>query len=183
MQELMRVMITAVFALLLNTPAAQSATYSFTYESFDFPATFTFVVDPSGEIVDISGLVKLGYGPMTEYPVLSIVANSAYPGSSTTADGLFQFNNAFYAAGPYLDLLGVAFTTENSTGFWHLFFDTHNEIYKLFASANGHVFQESEGFLTPTPLPGALVLFLTGICGLGFLSRRRRWKMDRLMPA
>jgi hypothetical protein len=178
----MRVMISATLALLFTTFAAQSATYSFTYASFDFPATFTFVVDPSGKVVDISGLVKLGYGPMTEYPVLGIVPNNAYPGSSTTADGLFQFNNTFYAAGPYLDFFGVAFTTENSTGFWHLFFDSHNTMYKLFASANGLVFQESNGSLTPTPLPGALVLFLTGLCSLGFLSRWRR-KMDRLAPA
>jgi hypothetical protein len=175
----MRVIVGAVFALLLGVPGAQSATYSFNYTSFDFPATFTFVTDVSDQIVDISGLVTLGYGPMTEYPILSIVPNPAYPGTSTSGDGLFQFNNTFYSSGPYLDIFGVVFTTQNSTGFWHLFFDTHNQIYKLFASSGGQVFQESDGTLTPTPLPGALLLFLTGLGGLLYWGRGRQ----KLAPA
>lgn len=169
----------AVFALLLGALPAQSATYSFTYNSYDAPATLTFVVDSNDQIVGISGSISYPVSNPVQDPILSIVTNPNYPGTSVSADGLFTFNNRFYNAGgpgPHLDHDGVLFTTlGNTIGFWNLYFDEHNQLYKLDASFSGRAIDFfSDGTLTP--LPGALVLFLTGLGGWSLLGLHRRGK-------
>lgn len=181
MEQLRRVMLGVTFVLGLGlsdfglgVSPVHSATYNFSFLANDTSVTLSgsFEVDPSDQIVSISGTIS---GTINQTILAIVPPTSPYPAISTSPDGQFWFNNHFNAT-TYVDFYGLLFSTiENPGGYWNLWVE--NGLHKLWATVAGQGFAvQIDGRLSvaETPLPGALLLFLTGLGGLICWGRRGR---------
>ncbi len=165
--------VTAALALILGVLPAHAVTYQFNFLSTDNTVTLSgfFDVNASNQIVSVSGTIS---GSIND-TILAIVPPTApYPLDSFSPDGAFGFNNQFNTAS-YVDPAGLLFRTSgNTTGFWNLWF--LDGVHKLWASVDGKGYPHRiDGYLSvaETPLPGTLLLFLSGLGGLIYWARGR----------
>ena len=170
-------------AVVSFAPVANATVYNFEFDSLsvgNLTAIGTVTIDQIGanlEVTAITGTISgtdLSGGPQT---INGIVTNPNFPSTSTSSDSVFTFDNLAFNGDPHLDVNGILFTTtENSSGFWNLWWSPTAQNYKLAESTGGTFAFFEIGNLSTTPLPATLPLFASGLGALGLLGWRRKRK-------
>lgn len=147
----MRRILIAIMALAY-AGAAQATLYQIQYAGGpNPPPSILYLQIPDNlnangryDVVNVSGAV--GYNDT----ITGLVLNPNQPNPSTSADGLFTFDNNFSLSAPYFDNYGLLFTGVSGTEF-NLRFE--NGLYHLTSAINGNIIASSSGEVSISPLP------------------------------
>ncbi len=169
-------LVTAALVSLAAVPAS-ALTYAFTYTSTNTAAPFSAtgrittanMLNANGSY-DVLGIT----GNVDGDVITALVANPNQPNGTTSADGLFNFDNTFSLTAPYITNGGVLFNSVG--GFEYNLFSDSPTSYELYQAKSGGYTQNSVGSLSiaAVPEPASWALMLAGFGLVGFASRRSR---------
>jgi hypothetical protein len=160
---------------------ARASVYDFQFASPEGTASGQFVVDPTTDrVTSISGSVSVNGLPID--PITTILADPSFP--SPLNNGLFIYDNTYYAGNPVFDIDGVLFATAgNPGGSWNLWGNGANSYslyeyvpnvgYAVAATGTFAVSSEVSSLTVAAPEPSTWAMLLLGFAGLGFAGYRK----------
>ena len=193
MKRFVKIALGLAAATVLGAGHAQAATWLLTYVDTNgaAPAKATLTVQTLDTLDAVGGYDITGVtGAVDGDAVTGLIANPRKPYASYSADGMFIFDNVFFAkAAPLLSNPGLFFSGASGNEY-NLFSDSPT-VYELYQARPGVAYLEhSVGVLsaqTVAPLgglrnleqgaipePAAWTMMILGIGGVGALLRRRQ---------
>jgi hypothetical protein len=169
-------------AVALGAGHAQAATWVLDYASTGAaPTTAHLTIDTSDTLNAVGGYDVTGFGVGSNVDgdvVTGLITNLSQPFTSLSADGMFLFDNVFYAGGaPVLSNPGLFFS--GASGVEYNLFSDNASTYELYKAKSGVGYlANSVGALTTSggavPEPAAWTMMIVGFGGIGAVMRRRR---------
>jgi hypothetical protein len=178
----LRAAVGAALVASAATSAARASVYDFQFTSPDVAANGQLVVDPANEqVTSISGSVSVSGQPTDT--ITTILADPSFP--SPYDNGVFIYDNIYYAGNPVFDVDGVLFATAGDPGgSWNLWGNGADN-YSLYEYAPdvGYAVAvtgtltvsaaEAPSFAVSAPEPSIWVMLSLGFAGLGFAGYRK----------
>ena len=169
----MMVAIMAASLFLLNTASAVTFTYNYSGGGYTVSALLNATLLGSGEYQADSGTFIMTSPVNGESGSGTLIAGG--PGRTTSPGGAFWYDNLLYPASTtsFLDVYGLLFKIGNKE--WNIWGNSGGpSSYSLWGWNGGSYTAVSDaGTLSAVPLPPALLLFASGLLGLGLLGRRK----------
>ena len=162
----------AIAVMLPNTAGAVTFAYNYAGGGYTVTALLSATPLGAGEYQADSGTFTMTSPVSGESGSGTLIVGG--PGLTTSSSGAFWYDNLLYPASTtsFLDIYGLLFqigTTE-----WNIWGNGGPSSYSLW-SWNGASYTavSDTGTLSAVPLPPALLLFGSGLIGLGLLARRK----------
>jgi hypothetical protein len=143
-------------------------------------ADTTFYFSFAGSGIDASGSGTATHVSGDEYLVTSLSGTqNGDPMTLLPPEGYADNDNYFLTSPPFLDIPGVSFSVPGGTDYnvyyyAGTYYDCNNVDNGVCYVGSGVPLTSGSLSLDPTPEPGTLVLFATGLLGLAGMLRRKR---------
>jgi len=170
------VFLAAASAVALGAVPAQAGHFFGTYTSSSQPFSAHLNFTTSSTVNGLGAYDVLSItGDVDGDAITGLITNPAQPNQGTSPDGLFYFDNDFYAVAPVFDGNGILFTTASGTEY--NFWGNNPTSYTLYSANAGGYGLNSEGTFDVSeavPEAASWVMMLAGFGAVGAAMRSRR---------